>query len=277
MEQNQVNAADASSGLYANKAQPAAKRPPIKDLIFSFLKANFKPDDGTVHSIRDTSKDIDVCRSNCESAFKMTWHLYVIYQQAPNRRPTVDNTYHKGDLGTALDNVLSSFNHKPFSVSPEGDGRIKYSKLTMLNQSHECAKEHEALMRRAGTAWVEERADLPNTNIQTGKTISKVQALGQLQTSLFELLWTSTVEQLKRHGSNWTDDSPACGPRRRTPNPEAVGFTSDLSDLEKGLQEAILRAKKQRFAIAFCGMVKAGKSLFLNALIGEPILPSDGT
>jgi ribosome biogenesis GTPase A len=87
-------------------------------------------------------------------------------------------------------------------------------------------------------------------------------------------LWTSTVEQLKRHGSGWADEGVVSG--KGGLNPELAAFKSDLLDLEKGLQEAILRAKKQRFAIAFCGMVKAGKSLFLNALIGEPVLPSDG-
>ena len=269
-----MNAADASTGLYAKQAQPAAKRPPIRELIFSFLKGSFTLDDGTEHNIRDTSKDLDVCRNNCESAFKMLWHLYVIYQQAPNRQSSVDNRYHEGALGPALDNVLSAFNHKPFSVSPEGDNRIQYARLTALNQSHDCAKRHEELMKRAGRAWVDERADRHSTNQQTGKIISKVQALGQLQTSLFELLWTSTVEQLKRHGSGWADEGIVNGKGRL--NPELTAFKSDLLDLEKGLQEAILRAKKQRFAIAFCGMVKAGKSLFLNALIGEPILPSDG-
>ena len=42
------------------------------------------------------------------------------------------------------------------------------------------------------------------------------------------------------------------------------------------LREAIVQSKKQRFTIAFCGIVKAGKSLFLNALMGWAILPSDG-
>jgi len=273
LEQNQVNAAEASTGLYMKQAQPAAKRPPIKDLILGLLKGGFTLDDGTEHNIRDTSKDLEVCRSNCESAFKMVWHLYVIYQQAPSRRSSVDNLHRHGTLGLALDNVLSAFNRRPFSVSPEGDNRIQYAKLTALNQSHESAKRLEELMMRAGKAWVEERADHQNINHQTGKTISKVQALGQLQTSLFELLWTSTVEQLKRHGSGSANEDVNW---KRTVNSEAMAFQSDLLDLEKGLQEAILRAKKQRFAIAFCGMVKAGKSLFLNALIGEPILPSDG-
>jgi len=85
-----------------------------------------------------------------------------------------------------------------------------------------------------------------------------------LQTSLFELLWSGTVEQLKRHSAYSADD------------PERPEFERAVEELERALQEAIVRAKKQRFAIAFCGMVKAGKSLFLNALMGRAILPSDG-
>jgi len=41
-------------------------------------------------------------------------------------------------------------------------------------------------------------------------------------------------------------------------------------------QEAIIRSKNQHFSIAFCGTVKAGKSQFLNALMGKSILLSDG-
>jgi GTPase SAR1 family protein len=55
-----------------------------------------------------------------------------------------------------------------------------------------------------------------------------------------------------------------------------MNFESELAELKNGLQEAVVRSRKQRFAIAFCGMVKSGKSLFLNALIGRTILPSDG-
>jgi hypothetical protein len=42
--------------------------------------------------------------------------------------------------------------------------------------------------------------------------------------------------------------------------------------LEKALQEGIVCAKKPYFSIAFCGVVKAGKSLFLNTFMGRAIL-----
>jgi len=41
-------------------------------------------------------------------------------------------------------------------------------------------------------------------------------------------------------------------------------------------QEVIIRSKNQHFSIAFCGMVKAGKSRFLNTLMGLSILRPDG-
>jgi len=93
---------------------------------------------------------------------------------------------------------------------------------------------------------------------------TQVRDIASLQTLLFELLWSGTVEQLKRHSAYSADD------------PERPDFEKAVEELEKALQEAIVRSKKQRFAIAFCGMVKAGKSLFLNALMGRAILPSDG-
>ena len=92
----------------------------------------------------------------------------------------------------------------------------------------------------------------------------QVRELADLQTSLFELFWSGTIEQLKKRDVNSGDD------------PEHRDFEKALMELEKALQEAIVRSKKRRFAIAFCGMVKAGKSLFLNALMGRAILPSDG-
>lgn len=252
------------------------KRPPIKDLIKLFLKANFTPSDGAVDAINDTTKDLEVCRSNCEREFKLVWHLYVIYQQQPARKGSMDS-HHRGveSAGRALDDVLASFHKKPFSATPEGADRISYSRLTELNRDKNCAEKHEEVMRRAGTMWVEDLMDGNPLRNQAGKTISRVQALGQIQTTLFELLWTNTVEQLKRHGSGWSLAEKS-GEQSSSADPERNEFQRDLGELEKTLQEAIVRAKKQRFAISFCGMVKAGKSLFLNALIGEPILPSDG-
>jgi len=72
------------------------------------------------------------------------------------------------------------------------------------------------------------------------------------------------VEELKQHSPHSSDD------------PERPEFERAVEGLDRVLQEAIVRSKEQHFSIAFCGMVKAGKSLFLNALMGKAILPSDG-
>ena len=92
----------------------------------------------------------------------------------------------------------------------------------------------------------------------------QVRDIGALQTLLFELLWSGTVEQVKRHSAYSADHL------------ERPEFESAVEELKGELQEAIVRSKKQRFTITFCGMVKAGKSLLLNVLMGRMILPSDG-
>jgi hypothetical protein len=131
-----------------------------------------------------------------------------------------------------------------FALSPEGDSQVKLLTFAALNHSHETANQYEALAQRIGRAWVSDR--VPKVDVD-------VRDLAALQTSLFELLWSGTIEQLKKHEAD------------ATPDLERPEFEGALRELEKALQEAIVRAKKQRFAIAFCGMVKAGKSLFLNA------------
>ena len=42
------------------------------------------------------------------------------------------------------------------------------------------------------------------------------------------------------------------------------------------LWDVLVRSKRQHFSIAFYGLVKASKSPFLNTLMSESILPSDG-
>ena len=227
-------------------------------LVLNVLKANIRP--GHRHELigdlKDATVDSFVCQQNNKRAFKLVWNLYVVAQQwtgAPSSVDIIGNI--QDSIGQALDSVLHAFHVHPFAVSPEGDSRVNLPTFAILNHSHETATRHEKLARRIGKAWVDDRARRYNTQIQD---------IRALQTSLFELLWSGTVEQLKRHNPYSSDD------------PERPEFERAVEELEMVLQEAILRSKKQHFAIAFCGMVKAGKSLFLNALMGRSILPSDG-
>ena len=239
---------------------PSGYRKPRRPLNFvlNVLKANFRP--GHRHELTSDLKnatfEISVCQQNNERAFKLVCNLYTVAQQWTGRSLSVNNIGNTQDhIGQALGSVLHAFHVHPFAVSPEGDSRVNLPTFAILNDNHGTATRHEQLARRIGKAWVDDRVR---------KSDTQVRDIAALQTSLFELLWSGTVEQLKRHSAYSADD------------PERPDFEKAVEELEKALQEAIIRSKKQRFAIAFCGMVKAGKSLFLNALMGRAILPSDG-
>ena len=235
---------------------PSGSKKPKKALNFvlAVVKANVRPE--FTGNLQEATKEVTVCQQNTERAFKLVWNLYVITQQQTGRRSSVHNV---GDIQDevcrALDSVLHAFHSHPFALSPEGDSRVNLLTFAALNHNHQTASRYDELARRIGKAWVDDR--IQNYNAQ-------VRDLVALQTSLFELFWSGTIEQLKKRDVNSADD------------PEQADFEKALQELEKALQEAIVRSKKRRFAIAFCGMVKAGKSLFLNALMGRAILPSDG-
>ena len=220
-------------------------------------KANFRPGhrQELLGDLKEATRDIFVCQQNNERAFKLVWNLYVVAQRWTGGRPAVDNIGDPQDpVREALDSVFHAFHAHPFAISPEGDSRDDLPTFAILNHNNETATQHQNLARQIGKAWVDDRVP---------KYDAQVKSIGALQTSLFELLWSGTVEQLKRHSAYSADD------------PERPEFERAVEELERALQEAIVRSKKQRFAIAFCGMVKAGKSLFLNALMGRAILPSD--
>ena len=204
--------------------------------------------------IDDLKYEICRCQQDNERAFRLLWNLYVIYQQRTDRQFDISNLQDRYRFGQALDSFLHGFHVHPFAISSEGETRINLATLDILNRNHETAIQYEELARRFGKAWVEDRVPMYNAQ---GKD------LGALQTSLFELLWSGTVEWLKRHSAYSAGD------------PERPEFEGSFMVLEKMLQEAIVRSKRRRFTVAFCGAVKAGKSLFLNALMGQTILPSD--
>ena len=230
------------------------------NVVLNVLKVNFHPGQRQelIGDLKDAIYEIFVCQQDNERAFKLVWNLYVVAQQWTDRCPSLDNVGDVQDgvgIGQALDSILHAFHVHPFAVSPEGYSRGNLSTSAILNHNHEMATRHEKLARRIGKAWVDDR--IPKYNVQ-------VREIGALQTSLFELLWSGTVEQLKQHIAYTADD------------PERPEFERAVEELERALREVIVRSRKQRFAIAFCGVVQAGKSLFLNALMGRAILPSDG-
>ena len=237
---------------------PSGSNEPKKALYFvlTALKANANLRPESIGSLKNATVEINACQQNTERAFKLVWNLYAITQQYIGRQ---SSAYHVGDIQDdvwkVLDSVLHAFHLHPFALSPEGDSRFNLLTLTVLNHNHQVATRYQELARRIGKAWVDDRIQMDNAPLRD---------LSAFQASLFELFWSGTIEQLKKRDVNHGND------------PEQADFEKALLELEVALREAIIRSKKRRFAIAFCGMVKAGKSLFLNALIGRAILPSDG-
>ena len=231
----------------ATMNRSASKKPRRAfNFVLNALKANVPP--GHHHElISDATKAIFVCHQNNEHAFKLVWNLYVIAQQYTGRRSSVDR------VRDALDSFLHAFHVHPFAVSA-GDSRVNLPTFAILNHNHETATRHKKLARRIGRAWVDYRAG----------DNGQVQDLISLQNLLFEHLWIGTVQPLKKHIAYLDDDS------------ERLEFENAVEELERPLRNAVVCSKRSRFVVAFCGMVNAGTSMFLNAFMGRAILLSDG-
>jgi len=224
------------------------------NLVLAVPKPNLRPE--SIASLNEATREINVCQQNTERAFKLVWNLYVVTQQHTERRSSVYNVGNIQDnVGQALDSVLHAFHLHPFALSPKGDSKVNLLTFTALNDDHQTAARYDDLARRLGRAWVDDR--IQNRNVE-------ICDLAALQTSLFELFWSGTIEQLKQRDVISSAD------------PEQPEYEKALLEFEKALREMIVRSKKRRFTIAFCGTTRAGKSLFMNALMGRAILPSDG-
>ena len=227
---------------------PRSKPRRALNLLLNVLKANVPLCHHHHELIGDLKDKIYVYQQDNERAFKLFWNLYVISRQWTDRQSDIDNIQDHYRLGQTLESFPPLFHAHPFAVSLEGDSTVNLPTLEVLGR-------YKELAQRIGKAWVDDHIPLYHTHVKD---------LGSLQILLFELLWSRTVEQLKRHSVYSAGDA------------EQREFEGSLMELEKMLQDAIVRSKRQRFTVAFCGVVKAGKSLFLNALVGQSILPSDG-
>ena len=239
---------------------PSENKKPRRALnvVLNILKANLRPGrrQELIGDLKAAIYEIFVCQQNNQRAFKFVWNLYIVAQQWTGHPSSIDSVRNiQGRIKQALDSVTHALHDRPFAVLPKGGSGVNLSAFAILNQNHEIATRHENLARETGKAWVDER--FPKYNAR-GREIDA------FQTSLFGLLRRGTVEQLKWHGPYSSGD------------PEGPEFERAVEELEKTLQEEMVRSKERRFVIAFCGMVNAGKSLFLNALMDRAILPTDG-
>jgi len=245
---------------YEGMTNPFGNEKPRKALkyVLKILRANIRSgvllDLVRGCDLKDATNEVFMCQRNNQHAFKLVWYRHVAKKRSVASSVDVINNV-EGRVWRALHSVLEAFRVDPFAVSPENTHRVDdLPTFAILIRNREAATRHE-LARQIGKAWVDDHVRGYDP---------RVRELAVLQTSLFELLWSGTVEQLKQHGPHFSRD------------PEQPEFERAVKELDNLLQEEIIRSKKQHFSIAFCGMVKAGKSQFLNALMGKSILPSDG-
>ena len=202
-----------------------------------------------------------MCQRNKERAFEFVWYRHVA--------TAVGNTSHHIDvwrvsvrqqvrirqqvLDSVLDSVLDAFRVDPFAVSPERTHHV--NDLRTLNRKHKTTTRHERLARQIGKAWVD---------VRVRENDFRVQELAVLQTSLFEPLWSGTVEQLKQHSPHSSD------------NPERPEFERAVEDLDRMLQGAIVRSTKQHLSIAILRNGQGWQVDDLERAPGRLILPSYG-
>ena len=176
-------------------------------------------------------------------AFKRVWYLYTLCHQ--QHQPI----YHS--VAMSLNAIQSQFTIHPFAISrPDGSS---YAPFSVLN-CHQDIEDVEQFSRVLGRDWI-------NRYINSSNAPSE---LVEAQVSLFGLIWCGTIQRLKANPTHDADDL------------EYKDFQQTLDQLDRSLQDVIARSMRPRFTISFFGMVKAGKSLFLNAMIGKIVLPSDG-
>jgi hypothetical protein len=224
----------------------------LKSLLQSLMHLPLTRQRTVVSDLKKAGMNILDNQQNMKRDFRLLWNLYTIFRQQGNAESifSLDGSSVKSVTG-ALDAVLWDFSDHPFGISQPGGS----FSLSVLNRDHDAASRKEELARKLGKGWIDNRVDRPYV---------PANQLTDVQITLFELIWSGTIQQLKGN------------PTHNTIDPEHQEFEQILDQLDSSLQEVITRSRRPRFTLSFYGMVKAGKSLFLNSLIGKVVLPSNG-
>jgi hypothetical protein len=204
-------------------------------------------------TLKNVTRNLLKNLQKAKRAFKLVWNLYTLSRQLP-LSTTPKGTGDSGSAASALDAIQWEFISHPFAISRPAHSH-SHTPFSILNQDHDIAARKENLAKKLGKDWIDDYFTRRNPSSSQ---------LVEAQITLFELVWSGTIQNLKVNPPHNADD------------PEYEGFQETLDQLDKSLQEVIARSQRPRFTISFYGMVKAGKSLFLNAMIGKLVLPSDG-
>lgn len=221
----------------------------VLDVLIESARSLSRSRNRIILDMQAAQRAVDHCSLGNDRAYRLLWNLFD-FPSAPSLQPTQPPQSYP--LLDALDATEVAFRAKPFAVLPQAS-----SGFGVLNHSRRAAEQHATTMEVVGARFVETHLLHP----------FGVAELGDVQHLVFEHLSDGLVSKVKGQvGSLFLGEDDT----------EKSSFEDKLAQLEKALADARASRKNAKFSIAFFGMVKAGKSLFLNALIGRSILPSDG-
>ena len=242
--------------LDTQRAEPPSSTPKPKSLrqvLEIFIHIPFTERSSVISDLGDITGNLRDKRQNAKRAFKLVWYLYTLSQQR-SLSITLKEPDARDPANAALNLVHSEFISHPFAISRLAQSR-SHAPFLILNYDHKTATKTEELAKRLGKDWIIDCLHSRNASSTP---------LLEAQIALFELVWSGTVKHLKSNPTHNVED------------PEYKELQQSLDQLDKSLQDVIARSQQPRFALSFYGMVKAGKSLFLNAMIGKDVLPSGG-
>ena len=234
---------------WQRRSRGTAERRILTVLIESVISRSRSTSTITIE-VQAAQRAIEYRRLSCERAYRLLSTLY-----GPAGVPPLPSLHAaSASLLDALDATEAIFVQAPFAISPQANART-----LILNQSRNSAEQHATTMEHIGTRFVD-------------KTLSGqpgVTELGDVQYSVLEHVLHGFVGAV--------NDLPEVRSLLRgNDGMEGSAFDEALAHLQMALEDAQACRKTAKFSIAFLGMVNAGKSLFLNALIGRTILPHDG-
>ncbi|KAG8819510.1 hypothetical protein FRC17_010419, partial [Serendipita sp. 399] len=170
------------------------------------------------------------------SIFKRNWYRVLIQVGGST------SVQYEGQLGP----LQKSFVHQPFGGGLVSSLHASFEVPPAFEEPLD-ASHYSAVMRDAGRTWTLERPETRREAYQL----------------LLELIWSGSLETLRL-----LPYSPGFSTKHRDT------FLDLLEQIDGAIRDSMLRRRSNTPTVVFIGAVNAGKSTFLNMLIGRELLPT---
>ncbi|KLO16294.1 hypothetical protein SCHPADRAFT_221937 [Schizopora paradoxa] len=220
--------------------------------------------------MKEASSSLDAHRTDLRRQYDLFHKLYFIILNSPeahgpSRMHSPATLRQQADreerIRARQAEIQREFYDRPFQYTLSTDAALDIAKDVDISRGKSNGSEsYISTVKELGRNWADD-----NTPTLSELSIKK---LADIQATLLEKLLTNIEFELAGYSL------------KASAGESCDGVTDDLRCAHLALMRSTMlreveRNKTKRFSIAFCGMVKAGKSTFLNALMGESLLPSD--